>query len=46
MERFIEEELGELLGTPNEKDEGNQQPSSIELIEKVQRLFREEVQPK
>ena len=46
MEKFIEEELGELLGTPNEKDEGNQQPSSIELIEKVQRLFREEVQPK
>ncbi len=46
MEKFIEEELGELLETPNEKDEGNQQPSSVELIEKVQRLFRKEVQPK
>ena len=41
MEKFIEETLGELLETPNEKDEGNQQPSSAELAEKVQRLFRD-----
>lgn len=46
MEQFIEETLGELLETPNEKDEGNQQPSSVELTEKVQRLFREEVHQK
>lgn len=46
MEKFIEEELGELLETPNEKDEGNQQPSSAKLAEKVQRLFREEVHQK
>lgn len=46
MEQFIEEELGELLETPNEKDEGNQQPSSADLAEKVQRLFREEVHQK
>ena len=46
MEQFIEEELGELLETPNEKDEGNQQLSSVQLAEKVQRLFREEVHQK
>lgn len=46
MEQFIAEKLGELLETPNEKDEGNQQPSSVELAEKVQRLFRKEVHQK
>lgn len=43
MEQFISEKQGELLGSPNAIGEGNQQPSSAELAEKVQRLFREEV---
>lgn len=45
MKQFITEKQGELLGTPNAIGEDNQQPSSAELAEKVQRLFREEVQP-
>ena len=43
------EKLGELLGPPNERDEGNQQPSTSNVIDlvgvKVQRLTGEESQP-
>lgn len=39
IEELIGEKSGELLETPNMKDEGNQQLSSEELAEKVQRLF-------
>lgn len=46
MKKFIEEKLGELLETPNGSAEGNQQPSSVDFAEKVQRLFREEVRQK
>lgn len=45
IEQFISEKQGELLGSPNAVGEGNQQLSSAELAEKVQRLFREEVGP-
>lgn len=44
MKQFIKEKQGELLGSPNAVGEGNQQLSSAELAEKVQRLFREEVE--
>ena len=40
IEQFIEEKQGELLENPNAIGEGNQQPSSVDLAEKVQRLFR------
>lgn len=43
MKEFMEQKSGELLETLTEQDEGNQQPSSAELVEKVQRLFRKEV---
>lgn len=44
IEQFMMEKQGELLGSPNAIGEGNQQPSSDDLSEKVQRLFREEVE--
>lgn len=40
IKKLIGAESGELLETPNEKAEGNQQPSSEQLAEKVQRLFQ------
>lgn len=43
MKKFIKEKQGELLENPNAVGEDNQQLSSAELAEKVQRLFREEV---
>ena len=46
MKEFIEQKSGELLESLNEQDEGNQQPSSAELAEKVQRLFQKEVERK
>lgn len=41
IKQFIEETQGELLENPNAIGEGNQQPSSADLAEKVQRLFRD-----
>lgn len=41
IKQFIEEKQGELLENPNAIGEGNQQPSSVDLAEKVQRLFRD-----
>lgn len=43
MKQFMKEKQGELLESPNAIGEGDQQLSSAELAEKVQRLFREEV---
>ena len=43
IKELVEEKFRELLENPLE--EGNQQPSSAELAEKVQRLSREGVLP-
>lgn len=46
MKQFMTEKQGELLETPNAIGEGNQQPSSADLAEKVQRLFPSGSTPK